>query len=171
MTPAQIQALEALAGRALLPSEQEAIDAMIQAGNHGAIAAVLSVGRTKRVSRFLTARGVRTLSVLPRSRYALLTTLRDAAQQQPAWLVPVLTAAGVPVEDHPALADDLASAHGWIHQEAGLDVGTSAAWNMLDAIAAGVPAAADACQAVKELSLQPDPIHHSAVSAALQGAE
>jgi hypothetical protein len=135
-----------------------------------AIADALSVGRVRVVSRHITERGVRALPVLPRSRHALLQTLCDAAQAAPPWLVPTLTALGVPAEDHAAMADDLASAHGWLLNADGLDIGTAAARSMLDLIAATVPAATQACLAVKALAEEPDPITHTQVGAALMGA-
>lgn len=160
MTPQQIR--DAIAA-------DPALQALAEAGNTQAIADALSVGRTRVVSRMITERGVRALPVLPRSRHALLQTLRDAATTTPAWLVPTLTALGVPQEDHAAMADDIASAHGWLLNADGLDIGTSAARSMLDLIAASVPAAAAACAAVKALATVPDPIAHTQVGAALRG--
>lgn len=137
--------------------------------NTQAIADILSVGRVRVIPRHITERGVRALSVLPRSRHALLQTLKDAAGTSPAWLVPALTAAGVPTEDHAAMSDDLASAYTWLLNADGLDVGTTAARSMLDLIAAMVPAATQACLAVKALAEEPDPITHTQVGYALQG--
>lgn len=168
MTPQQQSALETLAGRALTDSEVTQITPLVAAGATQAIADILSVGRKRIVSRHLTERGVRALAVLPRSRHALLQTLRDAAQSTPAWLVPTLTAVGVPAEDHAALADDLASAHGWLLNADGLDIGAASARSMLDVIAAAVPSAAPACAAVKALAEEPDPITHTQVGAALK---
>jgi hypothetical protein len=168
MTPQQQVALEALVGRALTEDEVAQVAPLVAAGATQAIADILSVGRKRVVSMRITERGVRMLPVLPRSRHALLQVLRDAAQSTPAWLAPVLTAAGVPAEDHPALADDLSSAHGWLLNADGLDIGTAAARNMLDMIAAAVPAAAAACAAVKAMAEEADPVTHTQVGYALQ---
>lgn len=175
MTPQQKAALESLAGRTLSEGEVAAIDLLLSPGNRNdvAIAAALSVKadgqpRTRVTSRHVTERGVRALeAVLPRSRFALLSTLKSAALATPAWLAPTLTALQIPVEDHEAYADDLASAHGWLLDADGLDIGANGARNMLDLIADAVPAAAPACAAVKKLAEVPDPVSVDAVSEAL----
>lgn len=108
-----------------------------------------------------TTRGVRALSVAPRSRYALLQVLKDAEAATPAWLIPTMTALQIPAEDHPAYADDLASAWAALNSFAeggGLDVGSAAARGMLDIIAAAVPSAAPACVAVKAMAAKPAPV-------------
>lgn len=135
----------------------------------GAIAAALSAGRTKVVSRLITERAVRALAVSPASRYALLQTLKDAATTPPAWMPLVMTGAGVPAEDQPAYMDDLSSAWRWLTQEGGLDVGTAAARALLDMISAGVTASAAACAAVKALAVEPDPVTVNDVVKALEG--
>lgn len=147
-----------------------ALQALRSEGRVGDIAAALSAGRIRLTEYRITELGARTLPVLPRHRFALLQALRDAAQAAPAWLVPVLTAAGVPTEDHAALADDLASGYRCLLTPPGLDVGSAQTRLMLDAIAAGVPDAAPACAAAKALAEVPDPIDHGVVSAALEGA-
>lgn len=145
-----------------------ALQALAADRNDGAIAAALSATLPPEVvPRHLTERGVRALPVSPRSRHALLQTLRDAAVAAPPWLAPTLTALGIPAEDHAAMADDLASAHRWLLDADGIDVGTSAARSMLDLIAATVPAAAPACAAVKALAEVTAVLPVSAVSAAL----
>lgn len=124
-----------------------------------ALAAHATFADLKRIeSRFVTERGVRALAVLPRSRHALLQTLKDAESAPPAWFVPVMTAAAVPVEDQPAYLDDISAAWRWLTQEGGIDIGSGAARAMLDMIAAGVPAAASACVAVKALAEAPAPV-------------
>lgn len=142
---------------------------LVAARNDVAIAAALSAGRTKIVETRITERTVRAMAVLPRSRHALLQTLADAQTTTPAWMVPVMTAAGVPSEDQPAYLDDLASAYRWLTQDGGIDVGSPAARAMLDMIAVGVPESAEACAAVKALAVRDDPLHHSDVSAAMEG--
>lgn len=115
----------------------------------------------------ISERGVRILPVAPRHRFALLRVLRQAEQAPPAWLSPALTAAGVPPEDHEAIADDLACAHRWLLQEAGIDVGTAAVRSLLDLIAQAVPDAAPACDAAKALAEQDDAVSEWDVRVAL----
>lgn len=170
MTPQQQTALETLVGRALTADEVSAIDGWLPARRDDQIAALLSTGRKRVVSRHVTERGVRALAVLPRARFALLDCLRTAANTEPAWLSPTLTALGVPAQDHPAYADDLASAWRWLLSPDGLDIGSPAARSMLDLIAANVTAAAPACAAVKALAEEPAPITVGAVSDALNAA-
>lgn len=170
MTPAQQSALEVLVGRALTGDEATAIDGYLPTRRDDLIAALLSTGRKRIVPTHITERGVRTLAVLPRARFALLDCLRTAATAEPAWLSPTLTALGVPAEDHPAYADDLASAWRWLVSPDGLDIGSAAARGMLDIIAANVTAAAPACAAVKALAEESDPIITAAVSDALNKA-
>lgn len=161
MTPQQIR--DAIAASPELTALAE------PPANTQAIADALSVGRQRVVPYHISERGVRAMPVLPRSRHALLQTLHDAAQAAPPWLTPALTAIGLPAEDHPAIADDLASAYGWLLNADGLDIGTDAARSMLDLIAMTVPAAASACMAIKALAEEPDPITHTQVGAALRG--
>lgn len=167
MTPQQQTALEALAGRTLSADDVTAIDDFIGAGRMNAIAALLSAGRKRVQSLRITERAVRTLPVLPRARFALLDTLRQAQTAAPAWLVPTLTAMGVPSEDHAAYADDLASAWRWLLSPDGIDVGAASARGMLDLIAANVTAAAPACVAVKALAEAADPVTAAQVQQAL----
>lgn len=177
MTPQQKTALEALAGRALTAPEEAQLDPLLAIRNDEAIAGLLSLKadgtpRTRVMPRHVTERGVRALTdVQPRSRFALLSELKAAATTTPAWFVPTLTALQIPAEDHDALADDLASAHGWLLDADGLDIGAAGARNMLDLIAEAVTAAAPACVAVKKLAEVPDPISTSAVSAVLNELE
>ena len=58
MTPQQQAALEALVSRTLTAEEVAQIDALLPTGSVGAIAALLSVGRTRVVSHFASERGV-----------------------------------------------------------------------------------------------------------------
>lgn len=170
MTEAQQTALEGLVRRSLTAGEIVAIDALLPARNDVAIAALLSVGREKIVTRMVGERGIKSLACLPRHYHALLQTLKDAQTATPSWFSPVLTAAGIAADDIPALADDLGCAYGWLKQDAGLDVGAAGVRKMLDAIAVGVPLALPACAAAKALAVHPDPIGVNAVSDALNGA-
>lgn len=167
MTPAQKDALEGIVGRPLTADEVASIDLWLPGRRDDLIANALSTGRKRVTSTRITERGVRALNVLPRARFALLDCLRSAQGAPPDWLSPSLAALGVPVEDHPAYADDLASAWRWLLSADGLDVGNAAARSMLDLIAANVPASALACAAVKALAEADDPINTGAVSDAL----
>lgn len=171
MSPAQRFALETLVDRALTEGEVAQIDQHLPGRRDDLIAGILSAGRTRLEPMRVTERSVRDLpSVLPRSRFALLNTLRTAETAAPAWFAATLAAIGVPPEDHAALADDLASAWRWLTTEGGIDISSSAARSMLDIIASGVPEAAAACAAVKALPLRPAPISTGAVSDALNAA-
>lgn len=173
MTPQQKSALEALMGATMTVEQESEIGPLVDSRDDAAVASLLSVGRTRTESVLVTTRAVRAIgTVLPRSRHALISTLRDAASTTPAWLDPTLTALGIAVEDHPAIADDLASAWAALNSftdGGGLDVGSSAARDMLDIIAAAVPEASAACIAVKALAERDAPLHHSEISAALAG--
>lgn len=159
MTPQQIK--DAISASAEL-------QAMRDEGNFAGIATDLSGQHNVLVPRTVSERGVRDLPVLPRSRHALLEVLRDAQTATPDWFVPTLTAIGVPVEDHPALSDDLASAYRWITQEAGIDVSSAGARYMLDAISAAVPTASAACAAVKALAERPEIVTWQEVKSAVE---
>lgn len=175
MTPAQQAALEALAGRALDTGELAPLDPLVAARNDVAIASALSAGRVRIAERRVSELGVRrALGVVDASR--LLGILKasaaaaDAGTVEP-WLAAVLTGLGVQAGDHPAYQETVGSAWRWLTQPDGLDVGSAAARDMLDLIAAGNGAAAPACVAIKALAEQPDPIHVGAVSDALNVAE
>lgn len=175
MSPLHLTALQALRG-AELPltvSEQAEITAAISplGRDDEAIAKVLSRGRTRVVSRNITERGVRTLPVAPRHRHALLQVFVDAAAATPAWLLPTLTGMNVPQADQVALADDLSSALRWLRNPDGLDVGSSAARNMLDLIAIAVADAAPACAAAKAWATEPAPVTAREVTVLLNTLE
>lgn len=175
MSPTQRAALEALAGRALHEHEAVIVAAHLASGEMQSVADVLSLRhdgspRMRTQMTRITERSVRALPGVPRHRHALLSTLRSAATQDPAWLEPTLAAAGVPPEDRPAYADDLACAWRWLLSD-GIDVGDPAARRMLDLIAAAVPLAAPACAEVKAMAEVPDPIDHLMVSKTLDGVE
>lgn len=170
MTPEQQQALEALAGRALTSDEITALQPYLDARNDVAIAQTLSVGRVKLIEHEVTYRGVRSAAgIVGGSRFK--TFMQSASTAEPAWLRPALTAIGVPSTDHDAYAETLASAHDWLSQEAGIDVGSKESRNMLDLIAANEPALADAVASIKKLAEISDPVQYPSVSDALNKAE
>ena len=173
MTPQQKSALETLLGVAMTVAQEAEIGPLVDARNDAAVAAALGVGRTQFRTLMVTKRTLVALDefgVLPRSAYALISVLKDAETTEPAWLSSVLTGAGIPVEDHPAIADRLATA--WpaltsYTSEGGLDVGNSGVRFMLDLIAIAVPETASACVAIKNLAKVDAPISVYAVSEAL----
>lgn len=174
MLPAQQAALEAVAGRVLDAGDLAALDPLLNVRDDIAIAAHLSVGRVRVGEHRVSELGVRRcLGVVPASR--LLKVLRDSAVAADSgavepWLVTTLTGMGVPASDHDAYQETVGSAWRWLTQAEGLDVGASAARDMLDLIAAGVPAVATACAAIKGLAVVDDPLSSAAVSAALNEA-
>lgn len=171
MTPQQKAALEVLLGGPMSPEQEAEVSPLVDARLDANVSEALSIGRTRIESVLITTRAVRAIeAVLPRARHALLTVLRDAASTTPAWLDPTLTALGIPADDHPAIADDLASAWAALNSftdGGGLDVGSGAARGMLDIIAAAVPASADACVAVKALAEISNPLSVQDVSKVL----
>jgi hypothetical protein len=168
MTPQHQTALETLAGSVLTPDEVTAISPLVDARNDIGVAEILSVGRVRIESpHMVSERALATLDIQPRALAALVQALKDAQTQAPVWLSPVLTAAGVPSEDHAGIAYKFSIAYHWLTLEAGLDVGATGLRSLLDMIAIGVPASAPACVAVKALAVRPDPITVSAVSEAL----
>jgi len=123
MTPAEQSALQGLAGRPLTDAEMAALPALVAARNDVAVAALLSTGRKRIVSRLITARGVRAALTVPEA-FLFLTLLKATAGATivPTWLADVLTAAGVADANHAAYLDMFACAHDWL-QGAGLDLG------------------------------------------------
>jgi hypothetical protein len=170
MAPVQQAALEGLVGRPLLPGEITQIDQHIGIRNDVAIAGLLSVGRKKVITRTITERGVRAaLPVAIGSRF--IVAIKAMQTTEPAWLAPLLAAMQVPAEDRQAYYETLSCAYGWLAQEAGLDIGSGKARDMLDLIAAGDPSQAPAVSVIKALAEIDDPIPFSIVSDALNKVE
>ena len=173
MSPNEQTALEGLAGRALLVDEVAALGPLVQARNDVAIAELLSVARVAIQPRTITARGVRAALPIP-TAVPFLALLREAATAAsvPQWMGDVLTAAGVPTDDHPAYLDTFACAYAWLQQEGGIDLGAATTRAMLDLIAASDPAKFGATvTTLKALAEHPDPIPFDRVSAALNKAQ
>lgn len=170
MTPEQQTALEGVAGRALTSVEIAALQPYLDVRNDVAIAQILSAGRIKIVEREVTYRGVRAVAgIVGGSRFK--TFMQTSATNEPAWLRPVLTAMGVDASDQDAYVETLASAHDWLSQEAGIDVGSKESRSMLDLIAANEPSLVDAIAKIKALAETGDPIAFATVSNALNIAE
>ena len=143
MSPAEI-----LAAIAASP----ALQALAAVRNDAAIAAALSVGRTKTASRFTSARGVlEKYPAGPVAADALLTKLEAYANAaQP-------------------LSSLVKRANGFLSQPEGLDLGSPATIAMLDALMAyGVITQAEH-DGLKSIATFPDPVSADAVSAALNG--
>lgn len=130
-----------------------ALQAMATAGNTQGIADALSEGRTKIVSHFASERGI--LERLPQGPLAgdaLLAKLESFA-----------------VVGHP-MSRIVARALKFLAQPAGLDIGAAATQLLLDELAAGGVITAQERAGLAAMATVPDPVSHTDVGAALQGA-
>lgn len=153
MTPAQLSALQDLVQRDLTEGEQAAIDPLLTNGNVGAIADILSVGRTHVVSHFASERGIlERYPGGPVAADALLAKLEGFAQT-----------------GHP-MARIVGRALKFLAQPEGLDVGSPATRGLLDQLVAGGVITGAERDGLVAMATRPDPLHHTAVSTALQGA-
>jgi hypothetical protein len=172
MKPVEQSALQGLVERELSTEELVALEPLVEARNDVTIAALLSAGRKRLVSRLITARGVRSALTVPEaSRF--LTLLRDtaAATTVPAWLDVVLTLQGLPESDHSAYLDMFACAHEWL-QGAGIDLGDPTTRNGLTIIAESDRASFGGIVAkLLALAAVDDPIPFDQVSRALNKAQ
>jgi hypothetical protein len=171
MDAQQQAALEGLIGRSLTADEVTGIVPHLAARNDVKIAAILSAGRIKLKPRTITERGVRNcgLGITQTSRF--LRMLRELKASTPDWLGPLLTSVGVPDDQHADYADTLASAYDWLCQEAGIDIGTETARQMLDLLAHAPGDHTQIVGTIKALAEELDPINYNAVSDALNIAE
>lgn len=154
MTPAELSALEALAGRALLAPEVEQVDGWLPPRRDDLIAALLSAGRTKLVSHFASERGI--LDRYPGGPIAadaMLVKIEAFAQSQ-----------------HP-LASIVKRALKFLAQPDGIDLGSSAVQALLGQLAAGNVITADERAGLLAMATQPDPITTHQVSDALNRAQ
>jgi hypothetical protein len=167
MTPQQIR--DAIAASPALQAHQAA-------GNHAAIAAALSVGRTKPQVLEITERGVRAiLGDVEGARFMrLMEAIKDAATTDtvPAWLAATLTAIGRQADTHVLTLDTMGIAFDWLKKEPGLDIGDPETQKLLDLIAMGYastdPKIPACCAALKARAPQlPDPITAAQVEAAV----
>lgn len=153
MTPAQLSALQDLVQRDLTEAEQAAIGPLLASGNVGAIAEILSVGRTHAVSHFASERGIlERYPGGPIEADALLAKLEGFAQTA-----------------HP-MARIVGRALKFLAQPEGLDVGSPATRGLLDQLAAGGVITAAERDGLVAMATRPDPIHFTAVAQALAGA-
>ena len=145
MTPAEI-----LAAIAASPELQ----ALAAAGDTQGIADALSVGRTKTVSHFASERGILARFPLgPLAGDALLAKLELFAQSA-----------------HP-MARIVGRALKFLARPEGLDIGAATTQGLLDALAAGGAITAEERAGLAQMATVPDPVTHTEVGAALQGAQ
>lgn len=161
-------ALEALAGRALTADEI----ALADARNDMALAASLSANRIKVMPHRVSELGVRAaLSVV--DAFAVLSLFRTlrAATALPDDIAAVLHVMGVPDAALPAYLDTLQAAAEWLHTPEGLDIGSTAARQMMDLIADARPSLAASMRTLKSLAEIADPIDVHTVSDVLNAHE
>lgn len=145
MTPVEI-----LAAIAASPELQ----ALAAAGDTQGIADALSVGRTKVVSHFASERGILERFPLgPLAGDALLAKLE-----------------GFAATAHP-MARIVGRALKFLAQPEGLDIGSAATQGLLDQLAAGGAISAEERAGLTAMATVPDPVSHTEVGAALQGAQ
>lgn len=162
MNTAQRTALETLAGRELTADEAVAIAGHIKEGNHAAIAAALSVGRVRVASRMTSARGLAELYPGgPAAAEVVLMKLEGAA-----------AAMKVSADAQQKVLGSLIARQLSFLGGEGLDFGSPALRAMLDQFVGLGILSSDEVAGLKAVApAHPDPIHHSAVSAALEGAQ
>lgn len=152
MTPQQKAALEALVSRTLTAEEVAQIDALLPTGSVGAIAAVLSVGRTRTVSHFASERGILERFPLgPIAGDALLTKLDTFAATA-----------------HP-MASIVRRALKFLGQPEGLDIGSAATQGLLDQLALGGVMTSEERAGLKTMATAPNPVAVADVETALKG--
>lgn len=153
MTPQQQAALEALAGRSLTPEEVAEIDSAIVLGAYSIVANIVSINRTKVGSHFASERGIlERYPGGPLAADAVLGKLEAFAATQ-----------------HP-MARIVGRALKFLAQSEGLDIGSPATQGLLAQLAAGGVITEEERLGLRQMTLQPDPIHWHAVRDALHGA-
>ena len=156
MNTAQQTALETLVGRALTTEEISAIDPLLADRNDGAIACLLSQGRTKLVQHMIGERGV--IDKLgPVAGDAFLTALESiqAESDLPAAMQPCFGA--------------IKRGAAWLKTDAGLDVGSATLRGLLDALVSAGKLDATSVATIKALAVQDDPVTSQQVTHALEG--
>ena len=130
------------------------LQALAAAGDTQGIADALSVGRTKTVSHFASERGILERFPLgPLAGDALLAKLELFAQSA-----------------HP-MARIVGRALKFLAQPEGLDIGAATTQGLLDALAAGGVITAEERAGLAQMATVHDPVSHTEVGAALQGAQ
>ena len=165
---AEIQANPACAPY-ITPSEPK-VSSEIARANDQTIADILNVGRTRRVSRMITERGIR--EALPiKDASVFLRALRElsTATEIPPGIAELLTAAGVDPTDHWAYFETLQCGWGWLKSEEGLDIGSQRVIEPLQLIGGGIIETSPACVALAKLSIVEDHVTAADVSRAVRG--
>lgn len=145
MTPAQLAALESVAGKALTPEQIAAIDPYLSARNDVAIAALLP----PKVEVVSTPIGIGTiLAVLAPNGGAFLDALETTGTSDPnvKWALKLI-------------------------EQSNFDVGMDATRAQMVAFAQAAPAFADGISALLATAERSEPTHYNAVSDALNIAE
>lgn len=130
------------------------LQALAAAGNHAAIADALSVGRTRIASHFASERGIL-------ERYPHGPVAADALIAK----LEVFAAAGQP------LSRLVGRALKFLAQPEGLDLGSPATQGMLTQLALGGVIDEQERAGLAAMATATDPVHHSAVSAAIAGGQ
>ncbi len=151
MTPEQKAALEGVVGRALTGPEIAAIEPLLEVRNDVAIAAILSVGRKRLVSKLI---GVGTIiatfgsCVPPLSGGAFLDALVEVgvANRDAHWAMNLI-------------------------ERSNFDIGEPASQYQMMQMSVALPAFAPGLMALRGLAQAPNPIEYNVVSNALNVAE
>lgn len=159
MTPQQRAALESLHGAPFTAEQATTVQGHLAAGNLGAIAALMSVGRTRVAPRMTTARGLAELMPGgPMAAEAVLLKLEGARDSMLA-----------SADQNTRVTGSLLRRQLGFLAGDGLDFGSNALRGMLDQFAAtGVLTAAEAAN-LKSIALAPNTVTWQQVYAALQG--
>jgi hypothetical protein len=136
-----------------------------------AIATNISANNYVTVPKMISHRGVRSLlgPVLGSKFMSLLKSLSaaNAAESVPPWLAGVLTALGVPVQDHVYYLDTFAAGYEGVMAEGGILLSDPTTVAMLDIIAAGNPDLQPAVNALKNSTRQLSPVSEYEVRVAI----
>lgn len=130
------------------------------------LARILSIGRVCLVPRPITERGIRdVLGPVHGARFMRL--LQELSAGAAEWLPGVLTAAGIPADEHADYADTFACAHSWVLDAAGLDIGTETVQQMLGLLAGAPGDYAASVEKLKDCAKVADPLTPLMVAEAL----
>lgn len=118
------------------------LDALRAARDLDGLAAALNAeGLMTTRSVSITSRGIRAaMGVVDAVNFLSLLRSVSTATELPAGILAVLRQMGVPESEDFAYLDTFASAHHWLGQEAGLDMGPQRTRDMMSVIAASDPA-------------------------------
>jgi hypothetical protein len=159
MTPAQKAALEALRGSPLSPEQASAVDNCLFLGDHEGVARIISQGRTKIVKHEIGDGALCTALGGPDGPLLMLNLELIAVQ-------PVSLES--PLEQRTAVANARQALRSL--GRVGFDVGNEYVRSSLQSMVGTLMTQAMADK-LKALAVRPDPIEHTAVSAALKGIQ